>query len=202
MRALNRLGSSLRSWDLCAGGRRSGQHLLRLAALFQAGRTAQSGWRALNCTWSLMERSRVPGVPGSPPAVLASAVARPCRGSPAPPAGYRQREGDGKPGRLAPRRRGSEPAVPLNSYPQAMRHGADPHRSAATRAGHLYLGSGRPIWNNDRDAAILIDPTASPSATPSGVAIGARPMASVRLSPWTTASTTRLGTNSSSRMSA
>ena len=53
---------------------------------------------------------------------------------------------------------------PLNSYPQAMRHGAGPHRSAATRAGHLYLGSGRPIWNNDRDAAILIDPTASPSA--------------------------------------
>jgi Lamin Tail Domain/Fibronectin type III domain len=27
-----------------------------------------------------------------------------------------------------------------------------------TRAGHLYLGSGRPIWNNDGDAATLIDP--------------------------------------------
>jgi hypothetical protein len=27
-----------------------------------------------------------------------------------------------------------------------------------TRAGHLYLGSGRPIWNNDGDSATLIDP--------------------------------------------
>ena len=27
-----------------------------------------------------------------------------------------------------------------------------------TRAGHLFLGSGRPIWNNDGDTAILIDP--------------------------------------------
>ena len=27
-----------------------------------------------------------------------------------------------------------------------------------TRAGHLYLGSGRPIWNNDGDTATLIDP--------------------------------------------
>jgi competence protein ComEC len=27
-----------------------------------------------------------------------------------------------------------------------------------TRAGHLYLGSGRPIWNNDGDTASLIDP--------------------------------------------
>jgi P pilus assembly chaperone PapD len=26
-----------------------------------------------------------------------------------------------------------------------------------TRAGHLYLGSGRPIWNNDGDSAALID---------------------------------------------
>jgi competence protein ComEC len=28
----------------------------------------------------------------------------------------------------------------------------------ATRAGHLFLGSGRPIWNNDGDTATLIDP--------------------------------------------
>jgi hypothetical protein len=27
-----------------------------------------------------------------------------------------------------------------------------------TRAGHLYLGSGRPIWNNDGDIATLVDP--------------------------------------------
>ena len=27
-----------------------------------------------------------------------------------------------------------------------------------TRAGHLFLGSGRPIWNNDGDTANLIDP--------------------------------------------
>jgi hypothetical protein len=27
-----------------------------------------------------------------------------------------------------------------------------------TRAGHLFLGSGRPIWNNDGDSATLIDP--------------------------------------------
>jgi Fibronectin type III domain/Lamin Tail Domain len=27
-----------------------------------------------------------------------------------------------------------------------------------TRAGHLFLGSGRPIWNNDGDTATLIDP--------------------------------------------
>jgi hypothetical protein len=27
-----------------------------------------------------------------------------------------------------------------------------------TKAGHLYLGSGRPIWNNDGDTATLIDP--------------------------------------------
>jgi hypothetical protein len=25
-------------------------------------------------------------------------------------------------------------------------------------AGHLFLGSGRPIWNNDGDTATLIDP--------------------------------------------
>jgi hypothetical protein len=28
----------------------------------------------------------------------------------------------------------------------------------STKAGHLYLGSGRPIWNNDGDTATLIDP--------------------------------------------
>jgi P pilus assembly chaperone PapD/5-hydroxyisourate hydrolase-like protein (transthyretin family) len=28
-----------------------------------------------------------------------------------------------------------------------------------TRAGHLYLGSGRPIWNNNGDTATLIDPS-------------------------------------------
>jgi Lamin Tail Domain len=28
-----------------------------------------------------------------------------------------------------------------------------------TRAGHLFLGSGRPIWNNDGDSATLIDPS-------------------------------------------
>ena len=27
-----------------------------------------------------------------------------------------------------------------------------------TRAGHLYLGAGWPIWNNDGDTATLIDP--------------------------------------------
>jgi hypothetical protein len=27
-----------------------------------------------------------------------------------------------------------------------------------TRTGHLYLGWGRPIWNNDGDTATLIDP--------------------------------------------
>jgi 5-hydroxyisourate hydrolase-like protein (transthyretin family) len=27
-----------------------------------------------------------------------------------------------------------------------------------TRAGHLFLGSGRPVWNNDGDTATLIDP--------------------------------------------
>jgi hypothetical protein len=27
-----------------------------------------------------------------------------------------------------------------------------------TKAGHLYLGSGQPIWNNDGDSATLIDP--------------------------------------------
>jgi hypothetical protein len=27
-----------------------------------------------------------------------------------------------------------------------------------TRAGHLYLGSGQPVWDNDGDTAILIDP--------------------------------------------
>jgi hypothetical protein len=27
-----------------------------------------------------------------------------------------------------------------------------------TKAGHLYLGSGRPIWNNDGDSATFIDP--------------------------------------------
>jgi len=26
---------------------------------------------------------------------------------------------------------------------------------------HLFLGSGRPIWNNDGDTATLIDPTTS-----------------------------------------
>jgi len=26
-----------------------------------------------------------------------------------------------------------------------------------SRAGHLFLGSGRPIWNNDGDSATLID---------------------------------------------
>jgi hypothetical protein len=26
------------------------------------------------------------------------------------------------------------------------------------KAGHLYLGSGRPIWNNDGDTVTLIDP--------------------------------------------
>ena len=40
------------------------------------------------------------------------------------------------------------------------------------------------------------------SAIPSGVAIGSRPSARVRSSPWTTASTTRLATNSSTRMGA
>jgi hypothetical protein len=40
------------------------------------------------------------------------------------------------------------------------------------------------------------------SAIPSGVAIGARPSARVRSSPWTTASTTRLATNSSTCMGA
>jgi hypothetical protein len=40
------------------------------------------------------------------------------------------------------------------------------------------------------------------SAIPSGVAIGSRPSARVRSSPWTTASTTRLATNSSTCMGA
>jgi hypothetical protein len=31
-------------------------------------------------------------------------------------------------------------------------------RSSTRKAGHLYLGSGRPIWNNDGDTATLIDP--------------------------------------------
>jgi hypothetical protein len=43
---------------------------------------------------------------------------------------------------------------------------------------------------------------AAVSAIPSGVAIGARPSARVRSSPWTTASTTRLATNSSTCMGA
>ena len=30
-----------------------------------------------------------------------------------------------------------------------------------SRAGHLFLGSGRPIWNNGGDSATLIDPTTS-----------------------------------------
>jgi Lamin Tail Domain len=33
-----------------------------------------------------------------------------------------------------------------------------PTGRGTTRAGHLYLGSGRPIWNNDGDTATLIDP--------------------------------------------
>jgi competence protein ComEC len=28
----------------------------------------------------------------------------------------------------------------------------------ATRVGHLFLGSGRPIWNNDGETTTLIDP--------------------------------------------
>ena len=28
----------------------------------------------------------------------------------------------------------------------------------ATMAGHLFMGFGRPIWNNDGDTATLIDP--------------------------------------------
>jgi competence protein ComEC len=30
-----------------------------------------------------------------------------------------------------------------------------------TRAGHLFLGSGRPIWSNDGDTATLIDPNSA-----------------------------------------
>jgi hypothetical protein len=33
------------------------------------------------------------------------------------------------------------------------------HTSRGTaRAGHLFLGSDRPIWNGDGDTAILVDP--------------------------------------------
>ena len=33
-----------------------------------------------------------------------------------------------------------------------------PGGRGTTKAGHLYLRSGRPIWNNDGDTATLIDP--------------------------------------------
>jgi len=36
------------------------------------------------------------------------------------------------------------------------------HTGRGTTMGdHLFLGSGRPIWNNDGDTATLIDPTTS-----------------------------------------
>ena len=47
----------------------------------------------------------------------------------------------------------------LGSYP--LKRGATVRihtGRGTTRAGRLYLGSGRPIWNNDGDTAILIDP--------------------------------------------
>jgi hypothetical protein len=48
--------------------------------------------------------------------------------------------------------------LPGQVHAEEGRHGADPYRTRATRAGHLYLGSGRPIWNNDGDTDSLIDP--------------------------------------------
>jgi competence protein ComEC len=48
---------------------------------------------------------------------------------------------------------------PLASY--GLRPGATVRihtGGGATRTGHLFLGSGRPIWNNQGDTGTLIDP--------------------------------------------
>jgi 5-hydroxyisourate hydrolase-like protein (transthyretin family) len=47
----------------------------------------------------------------------------------------------------------------LVSYPLKKGATVRIHTGRGTsRAGHLFLGSGRPIWNNDGDSATLIDP--------------------------------------------
>jgi Lamin Tail Domain/Fibronectin type III domain len=47
----------------------------------------------------------------------------------------------------------------LGSYPLKKGATVRIHTGrGTTRTGHLYLGSGRPIWNNDGDTATLIDP--------------------------------------------
>jgi Lamin Tail Domain/Fibronectin type III domain len=47
----------------------------------------------------------------------------------------------------------------LTSYPLKKSATVRIHTGrGTTRVGHLYLGSGRPIWNNDGDTATLIDP--------------------------------------------
>jgi P pilus assembly chaperone PapD len=47
----------------------------------------------------------------------------------------------------------------LASYPLKKGATVQIHTGrGTTRAGHLFLGSGRPIWNNDGDTATLIDP--------------------------------------------
>ena len=55
----------------------------------------------------------------------------------------------------------STPTERLSSYNPATHDlvGTVPiHTGRGTsRAGHLFLGSGRPIWNNDGDSATLID---------------------------------------------
>ena len=71
--------------------------------------------------------------------------------------------------------------------------------AASTQARSSARSSGRRPRVRRASRSSRIDAV---SALPSGVAIGARPSASVRSSPWTTASTTRLATNSSTCMGA
>jgi hypothetical protein len=48
---------------------------------------------------------------------------------------------------------------PMASYPLKKGATVRIHTGrGTTKAGHLYLGSGRPIWNNAGDTAIIIDP--------------------------------------------
>ena len=55
-------------------------------------------------------------------------------------------------------RRRSQPTLHAGQLP-AQEATVRIHTGRGTnRAGHLYLGSGRPIWNNDGDTATLIDP--------------------------------------------
>ena len=91
--------------------------------------------------------------------------------------------------RLAEPMRGGSRGSECSARPEAARIQA---RSSARSAGRP--GTVRRASSSSRIAAV--------AAMPAGVAIGSRPSASVRSRPWTTASTTRLATNSSRRIRA